>query len=637
MVNFRIMALVDKTITTYTFLDSLRESGIQQLDLYVPLVCKSILKHNANEVHRDDLKTWFAEDYGMSKVYQGVFDTLLRKMKGKWLTLSKGKYEVNMPEVIKTNQMHEERDITADFDNLLKRIQAYSNDKYQLDLSLDDVQNGVLDLLHSRDGDLVFAQDRLAGVLQRQKDGTTPDKKLRYVVSQFVIWSKENDSNSFVLFVKLAKGHALTSIVTMKDTSSYTGKMKGVTIALDTPLIFNLLGLNYKTNLELEKELIEILKKQEANFVVFQGHYQEVKQSINSAIYLLTTKNYDLNKASRLLRYAIKNRVSSHILRTKLQQLDAVLEKYKITIIGAPPSELGFKEIDVKKLDTILATRYSDDGNPESIDENTRRIIATDVDVVSYIYRLRGNNVATNLKNCTALLITTNTALAYASKHPGLSDINHSIPVCLTDVFMSTILWFNYPDVDVDVNEKLLISECYKNITLSDDILQKFYKDVEKINAETPLTEEQMLDANTSEVVMDLLENKTYNDSNLYTDMTAAEILDTVELKRKKEIKEKESRLTNISENAWRKSRKIAACLYSVLWFVLVLLFLFLQFIDWKVWKGWNILFNVLSILPVLWGLFSWRGWIGSKINVIDCLSKVVYNALYKDLDVMEE
>ena len=627
------MAIVDKTITTYTFLDSLRESGIQQLDLYVPLVCKSILKHNAKEASRDDLKSWFSEDYGMSKVYQGVFDTLLRKMKGNCLTLNNGKYEVNMPEIIKVNQKHEERDITAEFDNLLKRIQSFSKDNYQLDISLDEVQNGVLDFLYSRDGDLIFAQDKVVGVLQKQKNGKTQDKKLRYVISQFVIWSKDNDSSSFVLFVKLAKGHALTSIVTMKDTSSYTGKMKEVTIALDTPLIFNLLGLNYKTNLELENELIEVLRKQEASFVVFQGHYQEVKQSINTAIHLLTTKNYDLNKASRLLRYAIKNRLSPHFLRTKLQQLDAVLERYKITVIGAPSSELGFKEIDVKKLDTLLATRYSEDGNPDSIDENTRRIIATDVDIVSYIYRLRGNNVATNLKNCTALLITTNTALAYASKHPDLSDIVHSIPVCLTDVFMSTMLWFNYPNVDADVNEKLLISECYKNITLSDDILQKFYKDVEKINEETPLTEEQILDANTSEVVMDLLESKTYNDSNLYTDMTAAEVLEVMEQKRNKDLKDKENRLNNISENTWRKSRKIASFFFSLIWIVLVALFLFLNFIDWRNWKGWNIFFNILSILPALWGLLSWRGWIWPKVNVIDWLSKLVYNIFYKDLD----
>ena len=570
----------------------------------------------------------------MSKVYHGVFDTLLRKLKDSCLSLNNGKYAVNIPEVIKVNQKHEERDITADFDNLLKRIQSYSKDIYQQDFSLDEVQNGVLDFLHSRDGDLIFAQDKVVGVLQKQKIGKTQNKKLRYIISQFVIWSKDNDNNSFVLIVKLAKGHALTSIVTMKDTTSYSGKMKGVTIALDTPLIFNLLGLNHRTNLELENELIEVLRKQEASFVVFQGHYQEVKQSINSAIHLLITKNYDLNKASRLLRYAIKNRLSPHFLRTKLQQLDAVLEKYNITVIGAPPSELGFKEIDVKKLDSLLATRYSDDGNPDSIDDNTRRIIATDVDVVSYIYRLRGNNVETNLKNCTALLITTNTALAYTSKHHDLSDIIHSIPVCLTDVFLSTMLWFNYPDVDADVNEKLLISECYKNITLSDDILRKFYKDVERINADTPLTEEQVLDANTSEVVIDLLESKTYNDSNLYTDMTAAEILEVIELKRNKELNDKENKLNNISDNSWRKSRKLATILYSFVWIVLVVLFLFLKFVDWQDWKGWNILFNILSILPALWGLLSWRGWIWSKLNVIDWLSELVYNILYKDLDV---
>ena len=627
------MAIVDKTITTYTFLDSLRESGIKQLDLYIPLVCKSIMKHNAREVTRDNLKEWFTEDYGMSKVYQGVFDTLLKKMKDGCLMLEKGKFIVNTQEVIKVTEKHQERDITADFDALLQRIQEFSTTKYSLDLTVDDVQTGVIDLLHSRDGDLVFQPDKLVGVLARQKDGKTANKRLRYIISQFVIWSKEHDASSLALLVKLAKGHALTSIVTMKDMSSYTGKMKDVTIALDTPIIFNLLGLNYKTNLELENELIEVLKRQEASFVVVQGHYQEVKQSINSAINLLTTKNYDLNKASRLLRYAVKNRLTPHYLRTKLQQLDSVLEKYQITVMGAPETEMGYKEIDVNKLDELLATRYSDDGNPDNLDDNTRRIIATDVDVVSYIYRIRGKEVATNLKNCKALLVTTNTALAYASKHPDLSDIAHSIPVCLTDVFLSTILWFNYPDVETDVNEKVLISECYKNVTLSDDILNKFYQDVEKLNAENPLTEEQILSANTSEVVMDMLENKTFNDSSLYSDITAAEILDEIEQERNAELRIKDERLSRISNNSQRKSRQFATILFIVLWLCLVLLFVFLKYVDYSKWTGWNILFNSLSLLPALWGLLSWGGWILPKANVIDWITKRVYNVFYRDLD----
>lgn len=624
--------MIDRTITTYTLLDSLRELGIKQLDLYVPLVCKCIVKRGAKEVSRDDLKLWFTEDYGMSKVYQGVFDSLLKKMRGKYLTVESNKFVVNLPEVDKDVQKYQQRDISADFTALLNSIRQFAKNTYNLNLTIEDVQEGVLELLHSRDGDLLFQQEKTLGVLARQQTGKTPKTQLKYVVSQFVIWSKENQPASFSLFVKLAKGHALTSIVTMKDVSSYTGKMRGVVIALDTPIIFNLLGLNYATNFDLDKELFEVLQKQETSFILFQEHYQEVKQALSSAIYFLTTKSYNIDQASRLLRYAIKNHISQSYLRIKLQQLDSVLKQYKITVVGAPPSSMNYEEIDLQKLEDLLVQRYSD-GDPNSLDANRRKIIATDVDVISYVYRMRGQNVATNLKNCTALLVTTNNALAYASKHPDLSSIVHTIPVCLTDVFLSTALWFNYPDESADVNEMVLISECYQNITLSDEIIQRFYKDVERINAETPLTEEQMLDANTSGIIMEMLVNKTFNDERLYTDMTASEILDEYERKRNVKLDEQSGKLDRIDSNSRRKSRTIATAIYVVLWLTLAVLFLFLRFVDYSSWKGWRIFFNILSILPALWGLLSWGGWIWKKINVINWISDVVYKALYKDLD----
>lgn len=624
--------MIDRTITTYTLLDSLRELGIKQLDLYVPLVCKCIVKRGAKEVTRDDLKQWFIEDYGMSKVYHGVFDSLLKKMRGKYLSVESNKFVVNLPEVDKDVQKYQQRDISADFTALLNSIQQFAKNTYNQNLTIEDVQEGVLELLHSRDGDLLFQQEKTLGVLARQQTGKTPKTQLKYVVSQFVIWSKENQPTSFSLFVKLAKGHSLTSIVTMKDVSSYTGKMRGVAIALDTPIIFNLLGLNYATNFDLDKELIEALQKQETNFILFQEHYQEVKQSLSSAIYLLTTKSYNIDKASRLLRYAVKNHISQSYLRIKLQQLDSVLKQYQITVVGAPPSSMNYEEIDLQKLEDLLVQRYSD-GDPNSLDTNRRKIIATDVDVISYVYRMRGQNVATNLKNCTALLVTTNNTLAYASKHPDLSSIVHTIPVCLTDVFLSTALWFNYPDESADVNEMVLISECYQNITLSDEIIQRFYKDVERINAETPLTEEQMLDANTSEMIMEMLVNKTFNDERLYTDMTASEILDECERKRNVKLDEQNGKFNRIDSNSRRKSRTIATVIYVVLWVILAALFLFLRFVDYSSWKGWRIFINILSILPVLWGLLSWGEWIWKKINVINWISDVVHRALYKDLD----
>ena len=147
------------------------------------------------------------------------------------------------------------------------------------------------------------------------------------------------------------------------------------------------------------------------------------------------------------------------------------------------------------------------------------------------------------------------------------------------------------------------------------------------------LSEEQILDANTSEVVMDLLESKTFNDENLYTDLTAAEILEELELKRNIELNDKTDRLFRVESNSWKRSRTIATILYSVLWVGMVILFLFLKFIDYSSWKGWNILFNILSVLPALWGLLSWGGWIWPKANVINGIANKVYNMLYKDLD----
>lgn len=619
------MALIDRTITTYTFLDTLSELGVKQLDLYVPLVCKSIIKHDAKEVSREVLKSWFANDYGMSTVYQGVFDTLMKKMNGKYLVWQNGKYIVDLAEVTTLLNRYQEHDISKDIDALLHTIKEFAKAQYNLEFSLDSIQEGVLDFLHTRDGDFLFQQGKMIDVLSRQQVGKIPDKRRKYVISQFIIWSKDNQIESFKLFAKMAKGHVLTSIVTLKDVESYTGKMKGVTIALDTPIIFNLLGLNYKNNFELEEELLRVLLKQGAEFVLFQEHYQEIKQSISSAIHLLYTRNYNLNKANRLLQYAVKNHVSTNTLRLKLQQLETMLEHRHIVVRSAPESETGYSEMDIGKFENLLKMRYSN-GRPDELDDNIRKIIATDADVVSYIYRLRGHNVATNLKNCKALLVTTNTAVAYASKHPDLSDINHIIPVCLTDVFLSTTLWFNYPDVDADVNEKVLISECYKNITLADDILQRFYRDVERLNEESPLTEEQILLANTSDLVMDMLENKTFNDENLYTDMTASEILEEIDRQRNKQILKHEEYNGRIKRNLHKFSRCLATALFFIIWLLLVVLFLILRFVDYSSWYGWNILFNSLTFLPVIWGLLSWGGFLPSKVDIIGWMSKHIYS-----------
>ena len=617
--------MINRTITSYTILNYFSEKGISQIDLYVPFACKCINKNASQTVSTEDLKKWFSEEYGLSKIYQGVFVSLLKRMASLGiLSLDGGCYNINKKQLIEEIEKYKETDNSVSIEELCQKLILFSKENFGVEYSIEETQNGILRFLENHDGDIILDEEGLIDRVARQ---TKKSKKLNYILSKFIIWSKDNSSETFQLFKNIAKGHALSSLLSMKGVCNYVGKMSGVTIALDSPIIFNLLSLNEKVNFDMSSELLGILKKQGCNFIIFKQHYQEVLQTFNSTIHLLCNKDYSLDKASRLLKYAVRNNISASFLKSKCELLDSIISKWNISICEAPSIPNRYSEIDSVKLNELLMKRYLD--NNVEIDDNKRKTIENDVDVISYIFRMRGNSPASNLKNCNAILITTNTALAYASKHPELSNVCHSIPVCMTDAFLSTILWFCYPDTSSDINEKVLLSECYNNLSLSDEILHRFYSEVKELDASTPISEEIMLNINTSRMVQELLESKTFNETSLYTDKTTAEILQEIEISRNTEIKTLSGTLGNHDTKFLLIAKIAAGTIIFFVWLGLVVLFLTLKYIDYSNWTNiWKIVLNILSVIPALWGLLSWFGIIKNKAYILDFLTNKIYTII---------
>ena len=67
---------------------------------------------------------------------------------------------------------------------------------------------------------------------------------------------------------------------------------------------------------------------------------------------------------------------------------------------------------------------------------------------------MRGNKPSNSLKNCNAIMVTTNTTIANASRIDGISEITHIIPVCVQIIFLSTILWLKFSKKE---SKKLII------------------------------------------------------------------------------------------------------------------------------------------------------------------------------------
>ena len=612
---------MDNTLLGYAILDYFSEKGMDVLDTYIPLFCKAIMAENLTVVDRDTMKRIVAERYGMSAITLGAIDSILKRMVHREY-LKKEHYElcINKEKIIEFVNERPEANVEDEFNYLAEKISQYAKEKFDELYSIEDISNALVVFLDKHGSEFVFDKENVVSKLNRQ----TARKEIGYVLSSFVLNAYKQNYEDIRILTKLAKGRIIARVVTLSEFNSYIGKLDKVEVALDAPVLFNLLGLNGDAGHNLTVELLEILRKNGAKFIIFNNNYREITNTLSAAIWRLRTHDWEYNKSSRVLKYAIRNHVDHFYLQTKLAQVESLLDSWQIERVDAPDYPDRYKEIDMERLTDIISRKYSNNGEIE-LDENQKARIATDVDSISYIFRIRGNSPAMNLKQCKAILVTNNAAISYASNDGKISTIRHNIPPCVTDVFLSTILWTAYPGDNKDLNDKILLCECASNLLLDDEIIKSYYNKVNQLNQQQRITKEQVLILTSTNLAMDLLERHTLNDPERFTDETPEEIL--------REIEEgKNKKINNAHKNLSKLSRGIAAFIFGALWLLMMLVFC-LKFIDYSTWNApINWILATLQALAGFWGVLSWGGFIWSKANIISYLDKRIYRLISNKL-----
>lgn len=617
--------MIDNTILGYAILDYFSEKGMDVLDTYIPLFCKAIVAENLEVVNRDSMKKILAARYGLNAITLGAIDSILKRMVAKeYLKRDHHELCINKAKVIDFVNENPEAEVEKDFNYLVQKLSQYAKDVFNENYSIEDISESLIVFLDKHGSEFVFDKYNVVNKLTRQK----AKKQIGYVISNYILNAYEKNYDDIKILTKLAKGRILARVVTLSEFDSYIGKLDKVKVVLDAPVIFNLLGLNGDSGYNLTLELLNILKNNGAKFIIFSNNYCEITNTLNNAIWRLRSHQWEYDKSSRVLKYAIRNRLKDYQIQTKLSQVDSLLDSWKIEIIDAPSYPEKYQEIDLDRLTNIISRKYSNNGAVE-LDENQKARIATDVDSISYIFRLRGNNPATNLKQCKAILVTNNVAISYASNDGKLSTIRHNIPPCVTDVFLSTILWTAYPGNNTDLNDKILLCECASNMLLDDEIIKSYYKKVNKLNKQQRITKEQVLILTSTNIAMDLLERHTLNDPERFTDETPEEILREIE-----EVQNK--KINNANKNLEKLAHRIAVGLYWILWFFITLIFA-LKFIDYSDCGAIvNWILGALQLITGLWGALSWGGFIWSKVNIIEFIENKIYRNISKRLFVDE-
>lgn len=154
--------------------------------------------------------------------------------------------------------------------------------------------------------------------------------------------------------------------------------------------------------------------------------------------------------------------------------------------------------------------------------------------------------------------------------------------------------------------------------------------------ADGKITEEQVAELTMNNVATNLLEKKTMNANELFTDETPMEILYNIESQYKNKISTFEQNDV-LRDKRYKRIAEILSCsIYWVVWSVLFLFFVGKATVGCiTVGCTWldALIFYPVGVFIGVWGVLNWGGIIPTRNEIIDILSNKFYELIKNSIE----
>jgi hypothetical protein len=529
------------------------------IDNFIPLVASLLSKNKYTEIDLALFQIDFKKRYGLD-IPKNALITIFNRAKGKKIVKrDQGKFFFNSDYSGKEIKSIESSDIERKFNKVVNSIIEFASKEHELDVNEKDIEEALLSFLKQHDLDILFAA-KDHSVLPKVKS----TKKLKYLISSFTLYAAKQEPDLFQFLSDISVGHALSGAILYSELNSFSGKLKNLNIYFDTPLILGLLGFNGEFKKSSIEELIKILNEEKANLFILETTRGELDKILSDCHGWLEKRIYDLEKATRVLRHCHREEISASDLEQKILAIDNIFQSFNIISTSVPShienTEFQIDEVDLKK--TIKNIYSSAFKNYDKNDYSREGTINRDVKVLSGMYRFRQGFKPRTLKDSKDIFITSNTALAFASRvfETKENGTHFTIPTCLTDVFLGTVIWMQSPQKIENLNTKKFIADCYSATQPSSDLIKKYIQEVEKLKGENKLNKDEYYILRTHRASLNLLEKKTMGDPEAFDGSSTTEILDSLMLSIKGKEQEKyEKEKEEHRETLEKLSRAIAS------------------------------------------------------------------------------
>lgn len=512
---------IEKMVTSLSLLDTSIETDYCIYDCYHSMLI--YLMNKLTDIHfkPSDICILFEKEYSLKMPYP-VVEYFLKGILQKnyiqhnrddvtdYIIINKGSIQA---EAMLVEQKRKE--IDHNYNTFIDKYIEYAKEKYSISIKKNDAENNLKEYLNSIVGQIVLSSNK--GNLSPYKTDEYKDNNYMCFIDFLVDVISGNEMlKSFI--VQFSFGQIITNTIISTDIDENPLNFEGLTVFLDAPIIYYLLGIHGEPVKVAYEEHIKTLYELKANLILLKHNYQEILNNLQSSY-----RDYEVDfsdYAIKTLRYCRRNAITKTKLGDILDSIDVFLEEHNISVRKDDVNETSNPLFD----DMKYYVEHYCQGR-----ESRYLMINNDIQSLLYLYRIRKTGINTDLKNASHIMLTDNDHLIRASNEFNKKHTRDLINPLQSISLLAAYLWFSISsNKRSELIEKKIIADILSRDYVSSKLLEQYCKDLEVRYQNGDFTEQEYYSLKNGKALR-ILKVKTNNKSLNYDKSVIDDISDKLE------------------------------------------------------------------------------------------------------------
>lgn len=277
------------------------------------------------------------------------------------------------------------------------------------------------------------------------------EERIKYLLSNFVAEIYRDDLELFQSLVNLTQGIMLATLLD-SGSEEQMQKLDQLSVALDTPIILDSLGLHGEESRVAAADVLEMLSRFDVCVFVFRETLNEVNRVLSNVEHSLSVLG-SVDRPSKVLSRAIEKSWKPSDVVVFRDSIEDRLKDLHIQVRDKPDYVHEFC-LDEKVLEDCIK---------DFIAYKQRPSLVHDVNALSAVHRLRSGAAGTSMERARYLFVTTNGSLVRASEKFAL-DNHYVYQLAVSFEFLATRLWLRAPGSANNIPKDLLVAAAYAGL-----------------------------------------------------------------------------------------------------------------------------------------------------------------------------